>query len=372
MISKMPANQGYRLHAMDSVRSFCMLLGIVLHTFVSYAHHCPPHWVTPDLYRHVSFDCVIFMIHFFRMEVFFVMSGFFANLSYEKKGAYGFIKNRLQRILLPFVTTWVLLLIFLPFYVRSPVVQAPIDYVPLFHLWFFYYLLFLYSAFIVLKLLGRYIKVGVNSVDSFFERILKSPFHLGILAAITLPMLFFMKTTMVDTPLGFSPSLQLLAYYGIFFSLGWIMSRQSHLWTRIAENYWLYFWIALITSLLLVPALVEIGRYFTTFNWQLVVIRALYALCTWALVFFVIGFFLRYFNRENKIIRYLADSSYWLYIAHLPLVWYFQSHYYGTIIGPLKPLLVFCSTLIVLLISYHYCVRYTMIGKFLNGPRFRT
>ncbi len=70
--------------------------------------------------------------------------------------------------------------------------------------------------------------------------------------------------------------------------------------------------------------------------------------------------------------RYLSDSSYWLYLAHLPLVIFLQSlirsrdlpagvKFWG--------LLIFASA--VLLGSYQLFVRYTPIGTMLNGKRTR-
>ena len=68
----------------------------------------------------------------------------------------------------------------------------------------------------------------------------------------------------------------------------------------------------------------------------------------------------------------MSDSTYWLYLAHLPLVgvgqrlavdWDVSVH--------LKFALIIVVVTLVLLASYHVGVRYTPIGAFLNGPRRR-
>jgi glucan biosynthesis protein C len=69
--------------------------------------------------------------------------------------------------------------------------------------------------------------------------------------------------------------------------------------------------------------------------------------------------------------RYLADSSYWLYLAHLPIVFFLQAAlalvpWHWTIKFPL----ILAIALTVLLASYHYLVRPTWIGQILNGRKY--
>jgi len=69
--------------------------------------------------------------------------------------------------------------------------------------------------------------------------------------------------------------------------------------------------------------------------------------------------------------RYLADSSYWLYLAHLPLVFFLAGAFakvpwHWAIKFPL----ILAITMTVLLVSYHYLVRPTWLGEILNGRRY--
>ena len=77
-------------------------------------------------------------------------------------------------------------------------------------------------------------------------------------------------------------------------------------------------------------------------------------------------------TRENRTIRYLSDSAYWLYLAHLPLCLVGQA-VISQWAGPtwIKLPLFSLVLIAVLLLSYQFLVRYTWIGRLLNGPRNR-
>ncbi len=380
-----------RLHALDALRSFAMLLGVLLHLSLMYAYMPIPFWKIQDAYQNSIFDLALVTIHSFRLEIFLLMSGFFANFLYQEKEIFYFIKNRFIRVFIPLAAGWPLvlnlLILFQPVSVlknsATPttvinLTQAvfdqtvlPFKTLPPLHLWFLYYLLIFYGLFLMIILFARIIKINWTFINVYFSKILQSPYHILILSITTLPSLFLMESLWVDIPLTFSPIIRLLTYYGMFFIFGCFLSRQPNLLSLIAKNRWFYFKIAMPITICLAPSLSIIGVYSSLDNISsIIIIRTAYALCTWSLVLCMIGFFQHYFNKENKIIRYISDSSYWIYIIHLPLLIYFQKVWADLPVPEsLRPFLVLSSTLAILLISYHYMVRYSMIGTILNGRR---
>jgi len=89
-------------------------------------------------------------------------------------------------------------------------------------------------------------------------------------------------------------------------------------------------------------------------------------------------------GRNSRWQRWLADSSYWIYIMHLPVVAFFtfwlahadRSGFLLTHTGlnwtAESKFLVSCSLTITLgLLSYRYFVRYTPVGTLLNGKRVK-
>jgi len=99
-----------RLYALDHLRSTMMLLGVVIHSAVSYMiFEADLVWPYRDPENSVFFDILVGTIHSFRMPIFFFLSGFFEALIYHRRGAKQFIQNRTKRILLPFIVGWPLL-----------------------------------------------------------------------------------------------------------------------------------------------------------------------------------------------------------------------------------------------------------------------
>src|SRR6187399_2849796 len=99
-----------RIHALDGLRAAAMFLGIVLHAAIVHTAVLPFEGAAIDVNRHWSFDVLFKLIHGFRMQLFFLLAGFFGRLVYERLGAGGFAKQRLRRVGLPFVLAMVTVL----------------------------------------------------------------------------------------------------------------------------------------------------------------------------------------------------------------------------------------------------------------------
>jgi peptidoglycan/LPS O-acetylase OafA/YrhL len=77
-------------------------------------------------------------------------------------------------------------------------------------------------------------------------------------------------------------------------------------------------------------------------------------------------------DKKTSAIRWLADSSYWLYLAHVPVV--IMAQYLVTSLhlpGWIKFLIVLAISLLILMVSYEWLVRYSWIGRLLNGRKIR-
>jgi peptidoglycan/LPS O-acetylase OafA/YrhL len=96
------------------------------------------------------------------------------------------------------------------------------------------------------------------------------------------------------------------------------------------------------------------------------------ALFGWLVVFGFMGLFLRLFRRSSPVVSYLADSSYWIYLVHMPVLGLIQVDLFlihGHALW--KAPLVLALTLLIGFASYQTLVRYTALGTWLHGPRQR-
>ncbi len=379
-------DSGERLHALDALRAFAMLLGIVLHAGMAYASVPLGPW-PKDAQRSLVFDVLLVAIHGFRMPLFFLIAGFFARLLYHRLGPTGFVPHRAQRILVPFVAGLVVLV---------PIVSATLVFAQthswgavkdlvqprLFmrghtvHLWFLYYLLMLYAlALVIVPLARRAIpEPALKRLDRTFERLVRSPWKSFALAIPTAALLWFGELWVdIGLPLDLVPMPHVLVYYGLFFGFGWWLHREAHLLEALRDRARAPLIAAGPVFLVVLAAgsfQAQVGHPY--YHWLKLGCVIAFSLYTWLAVFGLLGLFLRYLNRRQPAIRYLADSSYWLYLTHLPLVLWLQIWLTG-FAWPiwLKFLLVNGLTMGVLLLSYHVFVRYTFVGATLNGPRER-
>jgi len=374
-----------RLHALDNLRAIAMLLGIVLHAGISFMT-LNFGWVARDASRHWSFDLMIGLIHGFRMQLFFFLAGFFARLLHERLGAAGFAKQRLKRIGAPFLIGMVTLIpmigVLWAWGLRQ--MKAPgqtlfkpeqkLDALPTGHLWFLEYLLVLYALAVVGVWLARRLPASCFTTgDRAFDWLMRSPLKALLLVPPTVLCLWNgpMWGEVEQAGVSFIPKLRAVAYYGIFFAFGWWLHRRRHQLGELAHHLKSGFALALLAMFIHGTIFASQPRPAQSDYLALKVASlSCAALYAWLMTFAVTGWFLRFAGQHQPWVRYLADASYWCYLVHLPLVLWLQ-----VLVAKwsqpawLKFTGIMLVTMTLLLASYHGCVRYTWIGRLLNGPR---
>lgn len=386
-----------RLDYLDAMRAFALLLGIVFHASLSFMPIFIG-WAVMDISTSPVVPVFMLISHSFRMELFFLIAGFFSYRAFHHKGAKVFVKSRILRIAIPLVVGWFILR---PLIVSGWIMGAaslrgdvdvgsallagvatlgalPKDFLTGSHLWFLYYLLLLSAITLVARyVINSYAPIKCFSsalADSILRTVCHSPLAWVILAIPTAACLWFMSHWGVDTPdKSLVPHIPTTVLYGSIFLLGWLMHRQINYLNNFARI--TIFKVVLCLSAVVVSvklASFEMQTGLPHYLWLKAGFMLSYALMMWTLIALTLGLFKAMIKRPNKIIRYLADASYWLYLIHLPIVVWLQIAfaelplYWGV-----KWALVCVITIIISLIFYDVCVRATVVGALLNGQRKR-
>ncbi len=246
---------------------------------------------------------------------------------------------------------------------------------PLFHhLWFLWYLCWLVAGFAVVRATAR--SLPSTRVP---KALVATPLALAWLVPLTLLPQWFMHEGGravgfgPDTSAGLVPMPHILAYYAVFFGFGALLHSTAGRSERLARRWW----IMLPLALVLFPIAFSLAH---RAPWTLRLVsddsaRRLLAalgevLFAWLMIFGAMGLFESLLPRERKWVRYLADASFWLYLAHLPLVIVGQAVMRRLELPmPVELLLLLAAVIAILLASYHWIVRPTWIGALLNGSR---
>jgi glucan biosynthesis protein C len=96
-------NTNERYPDLDFVRAVVMLLGLVLHVCIFFLPPQQLFWGTGEYVGNEMNLQLQNFIHLFRMQLFFLMAGFFAQLVIERKSYGNFVSDRFKRIFIPFV-----------------------------------------------------------------------------------------------------------------------------------------------------------------------------------------------------------------------------------------------------------------------------
>jgi hypothetical protein len=360
-----------------------MMLGLVIHTAITYGvYDYGGSWPLKDHEATSSFmDWTVSFIHGFRMPVFFIVAGFFGALLFYKRGPVRMARNRLDRILYPFLVFLLVLwpLVEVSFSFSRNVMAGNSDalsaalspfrefraFIPevTMHLWFLYYLfLITLASFAIGLLLKRLPKISRN-IKWMFNPLFKYPFlKLLLFSTLTFMLLLLMGRSWVATSLSFLPDWRTFVFYAYFYLFGWLLytSRQPLGQLKRYDLLFTLLGLALLTF-----------RFIFSSELGLELKMGINALMVWLFSFGITGLFIRYASNHSHAMRYVSDASYWFYLIHLPLTALLPGLIARWNVGPVgKSLAVLTLTTAICWVSYHYLVRDTFIGKFLSGRRY--
>ena len=384
-----PAGQGQvasasvRYHGLDALRGFAMMLGIVLHAALSYflADQGYGAFWPQDDQQSVLSRYVFDFIHSWRMPTFFLLAGFFAHLVLERRGTGYFIGDRLKRILLPLVVFGIIIAAILPsiwvtatsreFVFVNPL-DIPAGELTIGHLWFIYHLVYLYAILMVARwvasLFDRPLGIGRVMLIAFVNR-----WHVPLILLLSVIAIGRFVENVEDYLLWPIGAFDFL-YSLVPFVVGYALYKRREMVEELATVGSIIVLLgigvaAFAAQELLGPVVFEDSEDAGLLGLVYTVVVATATVC---FTFGLIGLFQRLFTAQSAWIRWVADSSYWVYIMHLPVV-LLVAYSMFDLPWPaeLKFLIVCAVTGGLGFGTYWVFVRYTPIGTVLNGKRVR-
>lgn len=378
-----------RLHALDALRAFALFLGIYFHASLSFMPGLDT-WAVRDSSTSEIVTWVSGFSHLFRMALFFFIAGYFARLAYLRKGLELFVRDRAKRIGLPLLMFLPVMLVLLGMIwewgaqhgatpARPPAPPLSVSTFPLTHLWFLYYLLWMY----VVAIPAREIFVRLDesgrlraSIDRVLLNLLKrrvAPFVFGLpLAVIALTAPEWNPAIGIVSPdKSLIPQLVPMVGFGTSFAVGWLCHRSTATLAAMANTATSSAWISLGSIVLTSACGFAVATVPAPWSMPVRFLAGLsVSLTFWYWNLFLVGFAMKHLSSPSPRRRYAADSSYWLYIAHLPVVTALQvvaaqlSWHWS-----IELALILATSAAVLLLSYQLFVRSTWLGAILNGKR---
>ena len=392
-----------------------MLMGIVVHATLPYFSRLAEiEYLWPaDDDQSVLFFVVFDFIHVWRMPAFFLLAGFFAHLVLARRPTSTFVIDRLKRIALPLVLFGSVMIVIIPaiwiygwygsvsFETFRDVLgerqdlDSSGDVVA--HLWFLYYLLLMYAALIGFRQLGR-LRRPPASVGPTGRPALRR--YIGNAVYTRLPLLLTLAAVILLVVRAGNESKPIwplnvpdLLYASLFFFYGYGLYARRELIERLKGSgilaaLWAIGTLAFSVNIVLVAARAEAsgqGAGDETIGMLWLIGTVFYGASAVLFSFGLVGLFERLLRSSRAWVRWLADSSYWIYIVHLPVVT-FLTFYLAHLdrqgrlesltgfgwSAELKFLLACVVTTAIGLATYRYLVRYTPLGTLLNGKKAAT
>lgn len=319
-----------RLFFLDHLRAALTILVVLHHVAVIYSAGAAFYYVEPpgpnDLLGYGLLLVFLLINQAYFMGFFFLISGFFAPGSLERKGPAAFYKDRLLRLGIPLLAyVFVLSPIACIGVYQMPDVTTPFTWQQLSRLfgvgplWFAEMLLFFCLGYVIWRMARRVRVQPTEHASGPPSYPAISVFILALaLASYLLRIVVPMGTTV---PIFDFPSFAYFAQYLSFFILGVIAFRRNWFQTIPGLMGKMGLVVALVATIVLGPLALSGGVAFIGHGtWQ----SAVYAL--WDSAFSVgiclalLTFFRHFLNRQTCFGRFLSQQAFTVYIIHIPVI----------------------------------------------------
>jgi glucan biosynthesis protein C len=366
----------HRIYGLDIVRVILLLLGVVLHTLMFQAEVVSFHnlghalKLTNVVDAQLHFPVLLLtIIHTFRMPAFFMLAGFFASFLFAKYGVLGFLSNRFKRIVVPLLAllTWTNLPNVVPyianFFLNHNIHHFSIAAMQLHSIsfiWFLIYLMFMELLFVILSpLIEGIYNIFRNKTFWFFAGL-----FLLSLGALVLQLDWYFITAFDS---GYQATIAHFLFFFCFFLAGGILARGETLATIQSHKILI---VTLISAIVSGAAYLYLLQATPHFSQVLLLVNGLHCLYAWFMSFAILIAAMLFGSKKNRVVRYLSDASYFIYLAQVPTLLLLYGVFAQLPLSwPQSFVCLLCSVSIVDLILYQILVRKKKWLSYIDGGK---
>ena len=312
-----------RLHSLDFLRAFALLMGVLLHVLMLFLE--PFDGSEPRLGASIIF----IWIHTWRMPLFMLLAGFFTALSIQNRDVGNYAINRLIRLGVPILILWAVIpeidegtndIFKLPELISWLLHDIPFT-LRLDHLWFLYYLLIFYGVLLLLKRITPMVFKFITDYELSFFRIFV--FWLPILILLS-PLNKPTGGIFGDIPTTFGEvKLGSMLFMAAFFLIGMQIQKSARFLEQLQQR---RFWLPSLILVSLVPiGLLGWGGmkdepFVFSSGVEMWVANGLSGSAALILVLSIMGFAMQQISSSGPILHWLIKLSYPIYVFHLMFV----------------------------------------------------
>jgi glucan biosynthesis protein C len=315
-----------REHYWDTLRAFAMLLGIPYHTAMAYRPGQT--WIVRSDEGLTALARLAEFIHLFRMPAFFLIAGYFAALLLARREPRAWLKGRVVRLGIPFVTTILTLVPLMNLaceFSNLPYSAALSSFMHnssnsggywVRHLWFIIVLLYCCGAAAALawhvpalrqKMLAA--RLDQRIASSFTLALLATALVLGLWQGAAVEA-FYIAGLNINLPQQIL-RLDELIIYAPWFALGCLLQRMPITRASFGRIQPGVVVIAVAFTLLSMTIRHDLhpatGRFIATF-------------AALSLTQILVAAARTFFDRPNRLVRQITDASFVIYLFHMPII----------------------------------------------------
>ncbi|HPA63755.1 MAG TPA: acyltransferase family protein [Spirochaetota bacterium] len=329
-----------RLVYADNLRSFVILLVVIMHSNVTYSgmgswYYTEGNAASLDVASRVIFGLYGSFVQAWFMGFLFFLAGYFAAKSLQKKGTSSFIKERIFRLGLPLlIYVFIINPLMVFFYIKRDglffyeFMSFPEFYFGMIKglyfisgtgpLWFAEALLIFCAVYaIIRKIFPNIVKSG--GVPSFAK--------IMLLVFITSVAAFFIR---LFYPIGsdfYNLQFGFFASYIVLFILGTNSAERNWFEKIVSDKNIIYLKLAVFAGIPVWGAIMIFGGALSGdipmgggFHWQTAAYALWESFTALTMTVGLIAFFGKKFSGENKLSRFISQNSFGIYMFHAPVL----------------------------------------------------